>query len=240
MLRAFVSEYMPYLLLLLMLVLFSCGSDEQAVCPDQPVPLVESMLDPGADGAYPVCHQMLTLELSEKSLIVELFLPRIEAGTDSALVFNHGFGSNAEQYRSYGQRLASHGVLTLIPTYDDGFSDPATHVELLEYLQEIVAWLRERSAEELRHDIRADRVMVAGHSRGGKQAIHAALLDSSLSGAFVLDPVDAPPPFGDVDPEEFPKPCARVNGSAQRSLGNRWGRACLERRVRVQLCSARQ
>jgi hypothetical protein len=53
---------------------------------------------------------------------------------------------------------------------------------------------------------------LVGHSRGGKQSIHAATLDDRISAVLTFDPVDSLPPFGELSELDYPSVTPELMG----------------------------
>ena len=172
------------------------------------------------------------------SIVVDIYLP--SSGADApypVVMFSHGFQLNPGQYESYGNRLASHGFVALLPHFDDGITSPYTHVELADFMGLLLDWV-DTSAETpgsiLFGSADTSRVGAGGHSRGGKTSLLAAADDDRIIASFNVDPVDSEPP-GFTDPADYPSvtpermgditiPTAYVGGS--RSSGGVVGTSC--------------
>ncbi|KAF8059430.1 Chlorophyllase-1 [Scenedesmus sp. PABB004] len=118
----------------------------------------------------------------------------VPPGPFPVLLLLNGFQARASYYTPLARRLASWGVvvcqynapaLTIIP-------DAAE----LPFLGEVVTWLKAAAESQPALQGRADltRLLVGGHSRGGKlAALHyaaGAVGGVPLRGAFLIDPVD--------------------------------------------------
>ena len=145
------------------------------------------MVELGARGGLP------------ESVGVTVYRPRSD-GVFPAVVFNHGFSLPPSGYAEYGERMASHGLIVVMPLYDDNPFAARSHLGLAQDTIGVIDWLVEGP-----YSARVDggAIGTAGHSRGGKHAIHAAILDARVGAVFGLDPVDSAPPFA-LDPVAFP------------------------------------
>ncbi|MEZ4436340.1 MAG: hypothetical protein R3F65_28405 [bacterium] len=153
---------------------------------------------PAAEGPYAVVVEEAMVELGPRgglpeSIPVTVYRPGVD-GVFAAVVFNHGFALPPGEYASYGMRLASHGIITAMPLYDDNPLMARSHLGLAQDTVGVVDWLVEGP---LAPRVDAGAIGVAGHSRGGKHAIHAATLDLRIEAVFGIDPVDSIPPFSD-------------------------------------------
>jgi predicted dienelactone hydrolase len=165
--------------------------------------------DPGADGPQRTNRVEVALEapgggIVPRQVAVRIYTPQGDAPAP-LVVINHAFQTNGADYDDYGQRLASHGFVVLIPTWDGGFN-LRTHVELAQDHAWLLDWALAANDEDggpLSGRIDAAHIGSMGHSRGGKQAIFAGILDDRVDAVLGLDPVDSAPPFGG-GPDTYP------------------------------------
>lgn len=131
-----------------------------------------------------------------------LYAPSTGSGMP-VVMLNHGFATRTDQYHDTAEHLASWGFVVLVPQWDPGIPTARTHQGLADDVVAAIDWLY---ANPLPLDVEPDVSLlgVGGHSRGGKQSIHAAALDERILAGFQIDPVDSLPPFGEVDPADFP------------------------------------
>ena len=118
------------------------------------------------------------------------------------VLFQHGFAQQVEGYLVSLHHIAAHGWWVIAPQYDASLDAAKSHTQLRDDTLRLLQMMRDSSwpgagASEL-------PVALAGHSRGGKQSIMAALQDSHVRALALWDPVDSQPPFGDFDPAEYP------------------------------------
>lgn len=124
----------------------------------------------------------------------EVFAPR-EPGEYPLVIFHHGFMARNWWYSEMLTHLASHGFVVLAPqAYPPGvfalLGEP-TVAEELESAIAFVEWARGRSAEAAGVGVCAERIGVAGHSRGGSIAFCIAQRRPELVAAVAgVDPVD--------------------------------------------------
>lgn len=178
---------------------------DAAVLPDMPPD------DPGNDGPRGASRFEETLDAPgggfiQRRVTVGVFVPeRAEGAPFPLVVLNHAFQTSGTVYEDYARRLASHGFVTLLPTWDGGLS-LRNHVELAEDHAWLLDWALTANAQagsRLFTLVDPERIGAAGHSRGGKQAIFAGILDPRVDAVLGLDPVDSGPPFGG-GPDAYP------------------------------------
>jgi len=168
--------------------------------------------NPALPGDFEVYVDTVDIDIGprqgEAEPVVEtrVYLPRGAKGGSPVIVFNHGFNMGPADYASYGQHLASHGFAVLMPRWDEGLFSSRTHVELAADLNQMVDWLDrvDGAQAKLAEAIDASRVGLAGHSRGGKQAIQSGLSRDDVGAIFTVDPVDSAPPGGFFDDRDYP------------------------------------
>lgn len=177
------------------------------VAPDiTPEPPIGDAPSPMADG--PATVEVLEVEVPNASGDAQDALLFVPAGTERhvTVIFHHGLQLTNENFRSYGQRLASHGMIVLMPNTGDTLTRARTHALLAQDTVEALNWLEDQDefpASPIFTRVDRDAIGVAGHSRGGKQAIFAATTDARIGASFTLDPVDSGPPFGS-NPTDYP------------------------------------
>jgi hypothetical protein len=121
------------------------------------------------------------------------------------VVFNHGFLLSGEAYRSYGERLASHGFVVALPTYPMSFFN-VNHARLAEDVRFVIDTCLLAARDEghpLCGLIDPTRVGASGHSLGGKLSLLEAVTDDRVLASALLDPVDSGNPLI-KDPEKYP------------------------------------
>lgn len=161
--------------------------------------------DLGLAGPFEVVENPAGVVLGGESVALKIFLPGAE-GSYPVVIFHHGFQLGVELYASYGQHLASHGFVVVMPQMPGGFDGP-NHRELGEYMLEIISWTQANvqvpgGAFLGRGD--GGKIALAGHSLGGKISMLAAALDERPLGVFAIDPVDAAGGPFEVSEEEYP------------------------------------
>jgi predicted dienelactone hydrolase len=153
------------------------------------------------EGPHEVRESSATVEIEGRSpLRVDLYLPGPAEGSPGpfpVVIYSHGFQLTGSQYASVGRRLASHGLVTVLPTYGDGVFSPRAHSDLAEDVRGLVDWVASeaaRAGSDLHGVADPTRLGAGGHSRGGKQSILAATRDERILASFNVDPVDSVPP----------------------------------------------
>lgn len=162
---------------------------------------------PTADGPYGAQRFEETIATPVQDVRTLIFLP--EDGSDApypVVVFNHGFQLAAENFQGYARRLASHGFVVLLPNIGDSLFRARTHTELRDIQVAIDDWIvaaEGRPGSRIYRLVDTSLLGVGGHSRGGKQAMFAAVSDDRIAAYFGVDPVDSGPPFGS-NPTDYP------------------------------------
>jgi predicted dienelactone hydrolase len=174
--------------------------EDTTVIPDGPV-------DPYEDGIYRFSTRTVRVPLAGGGEVdAALYVP-VSADVPSfpAVVFGHGFQLTGASYTDYAERMASHGLIVLLPTWGDGLFSARTHTQLAADVEAMVNWLiaENESGGEFAGVLDVDSIGMSGHSRGGKTAIFGAINDERVEAVFVLDPVDSGPPFGS-NPTDYP------------------------------------
>lgn len=114
------------------------------------------------------------------------------SGPYPVVLFGHGFQLAVSRYLSYGQHLASHGYVVVMPDFPAGFTG-FTHVEGADDMLGALDWaLAHATLGPLSDDT---KIGTTGHSLGGKLAFLTAKRDTRIVAAIGLDPVDTQP-FG--------------------------------------------
>lgn len=173
--------------------------------PDAPV----GEVDPTTDGPYTVRQVDVTVDMSEgDTASAQLYVPQglADGQRAPAVLFFHGFQLSGPPYASYAQRLASHGFIVLLPSIGDSLLSARTHVTLGNDAIAMLDWVLAQDTtggSPISGIVDIDHIGVGGHSRGGKQAVLAAIEDDRFDAIFTLDAVDAGPPFGS-NPTDFP------------------------------------
>jgi len=130
------------------------------------------------------------------------------------IVFTHGFLLSGGLYRSYGEHLASHGFVVLLPTYPMSFFD-LDHSALALNVHHIIdhCLASDANSESALYGLVDESLIGAsGHSLGGKLALLEAVIDARIGAIATLDPVDGSGPvagdpirYPSVTPELMPK-----------------------------------
>jgi dienelactone hydrolase len=135
--------------------------------------------DPGRPGSHDVVANGWSFPFQHGSVPVVMYRPRDIAARAPAVVFIPGRASPEDQYESYGRLLASHGFVVLVRS-GYGFSHPDD--VLVREIREMGAWLAAQSYVD------PQRIGVAGHSMGGRNAIVAAAQDPLFRAVVGIDP----------------------------------------------------
>jgi dienelactone hydrolase len=108
------------------------------------------------------------------------------------ILFNHGFMLWGGLYRSYGDQLASHGFVVVLPTYAMSMVG-ISHTTLAADARFVIDHCLALSADAkspLFGLVDVGAIGAAGHSFGGKLALLEAATDPRVRAIAALDPVD--------------------------------------------------
>jgi len=147
-------------------------------------------VDPG-DDTWTVTT--FDLPVDTGTLPLTLYIPDSD-GPHATAVFTHGFQLGPADYASYGEHLASHGFVVIMPQMPGSLFSPTTHVQLRDYIVEILDWIVLAgldASSPLQGKADPAAIGLTGHSMGGKISIFAATSDPRPLGVFGIDPVDA-------------------------------------------------
>jgi dienelactone hydrolase len=168
---------------------------------------------PDEPGPFQVTEyrEHLTDSSRDREMDLLVFYPDLGGESESRpdgcplIVFNHGFLLGAEAYRSYGERLASHGLVVALPTFPMSFLN-VHHVKLAEDVRFVLDHCLRLDLEPggpLSGMIHEASIGASGHSLGGKLSLLEACTDGRIGAIAVLDPVDTGNPIFD-NPRIFP------------------------------------
>jgi len=154
----------------------------------------------GSDGPNSVTTFTAQVTNGASSFTEHIYLPS-SAGPHPVVLIEPGLQQGASGYDSYGHRLASWGVLTLIR------DDPGVLVNSQSVANDLVyvatTWLPAQSADagSMLHGVPdLAHLGLVGHSRGGQASLMA--IEGGLSGKvsawFGIDPVDNPQTGGAI------------------------------------------
>jgi predicted dienelactone hydrolase len=175
--------------------------------PDTPG-LPTNPVDPYIDGIYSVSTTEVRVpDSTGTDRAAVLYVPdSVELPDLPAIVFSHGFQLGGSSYAGYAERMASHGIIVLLPTWGDTLLASRNHVDLANDVETMISWLIQQNGPggEFEGRLNLLGLGAAGHSRGGKQSILAAVNDERIQALFTLDPVDSAPPGPFNDPADYP------------------------------------
>jgi len=157
-----------------------------------PAPDLLGAIDYTTAGPQNVSTEMSSATLAAGNLTLTIYLPG-GAGPHPVVVLSPGFQQPRAAYAPYGERLASHGILTVIHD-DPGFTvnSVATAARITQLVTTWLAAEHAKASGPLAGKLALDKVGLLGHSRGGQAGLLAATdgLKGKLKGYFGLDPVD--------------------------------------------------
>jgi dienelactone hydrolase len=156
-----------------------------------PTDAIEAVGPYGSNGSDSVTVVTATVAASS-SFTVDIYLPST-SGPHPVVVLSSGLEQPAAAYASYGQRLASWGIIAILR--DDPGVLTATSTIVDDVVYTVGTWLpaeNSTSGSPLFGLVDTTRIGLAGHSRGGQVALLAAEGSASgkVVGMFGLDPVD--------------------------------------------------
>lgn len=135
---------------------------------------------------------------SRRATDLLVFCPAVSAGMAPPVtgfplvVFSPGFLLSGNAYRSYGEHLASHGLVVALPTLS-GWLGNAGHPGLVADMCAVTDYCLaedEREGSALFGLIDESAIGATGHSFGGKLCLMQALADSRVRAVASIDPVD--------------------------------------------------
>ncbi len=152
--------------------------------------------DPAETGPYTVSSldAQVTVAATGNTFNTRAYYPSggPSSGPYPVVVFGHGFQLTISRYLSYGEHLASHGYVVVMPDFPAGFTG-FTHVEGADDMLGSLDWaLAQATLGPLSDET---KIGATGHSLGGKLSFLAAKRDARIVAAIGLDPVDTQP-FG--------------------------------------------
>ncbi len=154
--------------------------------------------------AFSQSREVLEVENGSETLALEFLLLLPEGdGPFPLVVFTHGFSLSPEMYTTYGERLASWGLVAILPQMPGSLTEPETHRELADHLAALIDWATDPATEKLAGKLKEQSIGLAGHSMGGKISFLLASRDSRIQAVFGVDPVDSAPPI-EYDAEDYP------------------------------------
>jgi pimeloyl-ACP methyl ester carboxylesterase len=184
-------------------------------------------VDPGVAGPYRTAQFDLSLDVTGSGTTRFTVIGPSDDGMKLTMrgapfplvLFSPGFMIDHKLYTSYGARLGSHGIVTVLQKvpaeYDHGRYRDNT-VELLNWLLNPTG----RDAERVKGFFDATRVGLSGHSLGGKIGLLVAARDARVKAFFGIDPVDSTntPAGAEVGKIKFPggAPVAFVGETASK------------------------
>lgn len=197
-------------------------TDNQDTDPDTDDLLpIDPPADPAAVGPYTTTITNGQVRVDGRDVPVIFAGPVELTGPAPIIIYNHGFSTDAAQYRSTADRLASHGYFVALPEWDSSIWASRTHNELANDAIALLDWLitqNNTANTPLSGRLDVTRVGMAGHSRGGKQAFLAAIRDTRITSVAGIDPVDSKPPgFG--SPADYPSVTPELMPQLTQPLG---------------------
>lgn len=141
--------------------------------------------DYGVDGKVPYAVAGETATFAGKTIKVTVYMPT-SPGLHPVVGFAPGNSQPANGYFPYAQRLATHGIATILR------DDPGTFTRTLDIATDLEGIIGTWMPMGLAGKVDVARVGLAGHSRGGAVSLLAAErgLKGKVRAWFGVDPVD--------------------------------------------------
>jgi len=137
--------------------------------------------DAAAPGPFRVDARGLRVPRPGRDAPVALYRPGARSGLSPAVVFLPGYLAPEDQYESIGRALASRGFLVAVR---GRFGPFVSDREMANSAIRLADWLiAEQGADP-------NRIGIAGHSMGGKDAVLTALEDPRFRAVVAIDPDD--------------------------------------------------
>ena len=137
--------------------------------------------DLAGPGSQDVISTRMDITHQGESLSVTLYQPTQTALQTPAIVFLPGRMATDDQYESYARALASRGFIVAVHGW---YSLLTTDLELAHQAQVIAEWLVATQGVD------AQKIGVAGHSMGAKDAVLAASKYGTFNSVVAIDPDD--------------------------------------------------
>lgn len=137
--------------------------------------------DLGRSGPEQITYSELEIDHQGRAMTVALYRPAQAQASAPAVVFLPGLMAPMDQYEGYARALASRGFVVVVR----GWYSPFIGDDQLAKDAGILAdWLIQTQA------VNPDKIGVAGHSMGGKDAVWAAVEFGRFAGVVAIDPDD--------------------------------------------------
>lgn len=166
---------------------------------------VSSPFDPSKPGTSNIVVFDLPVQVSMRSQVSTTVIGPSEdsleisrRGPFPVVVISPGFTLDRKLFQSYGERLASYGIIAVLQKSNSEFN----HTQYRDETVALLDWLVSptgRGAERLMGRVDKSRIGLAGHSLGGKISLLVAERDTRVKALFLIDPVDAGMPQARTD-----------------------------------------
>jgi len=138
--------------------------------------------DLAGPGTQEVTSTRMNITHQGETITITLYQPIRAELHSAAIVFLPGRMATDDQYESYARALASRGFIVAVHAWYSLFT---TDLELAHEAQVMANWLLTT------FDVDANKIGIAGHSMGGKDAVLAAATHAGLFNSVVaIDPDD--------------------------------------------------
>lgn len=154
------------------------------------------LTDPEATGPQATTLRIEDLDIGrDREIRLRIHEPTT-ADTRVALVLT-GFSLAPDLYDSYSEHLASHGYVSIGVNLRTSPFVRRSQRSYADDVRAVIDWI-DTQEEGSFANLDASRVVIAGHSFGGKLGLMAALDDPRVYGVIGIDPVDSIPPGFEV------------------------------------------
>lgn len=172
--------------------------DTDAPTPTPPPPTPTPLTDPEAMGPQSFTMRLAEVDVGRDQPVRLRIHEPTTPDTRIALVLT-GFSLAPDLYDSYAEHLASHGYIAIGVGLRTNAFVSRTQLSLSEDVSTVIDWIEGQGG--VLGDVDTSRVVIAGHSLGGKLGLLTALNDTRVYGVIGIDPVDALPPGVEPSPE---------------------------------------
>jgi predicted dienelactone hydrolase len=129
----------------------------------------------------------------DREVALTVLLP--ESTAAPVVIFHHGFNLESTLYTSTAEHLASHGVAVVLLDMPTALFGGPSHRDLSDYVKAVMDHVQDEAdglfAGTAAARVDTARIVLAGHSLGGKISLLTAARDARPVGVFAIDPVDA-------------------------------------------------
>jgi len=148
--------------------------------------LRRAVRDPGAQGEHAFGMVRMAVPAGDGRLAAQIHFPRGDGPFPVVIFSPGGDARTASGYETFGKWFASWGYVAVVVAFSD-----SSHAERAKKFGTVLDWLAERNAADtfpLKGKLDLERVVAAGHSRGGAACVIAARTDPRFAACLALAP----------------------------------------------------